>query len=60
MVGECVEFEANFSLWLVFQGDVVGSVGRQSFEGENGLDFQSILGEFTDGEISGLKGQIRY
>ena len=39
MVGECVEFEAIFSHWLVFWRDVVEGVESQSFEGENGLDF---------------------
>ena len=34
MVGECVEFEGIFSHWLVFMGEVVESVGSQSFEGE--------------------------
>lgn len=43
MVGEIVEFEENFSLWLVFMGEVVESVGSQSFEGENGLGFAAFF-----------------
>ena len=42
-----MEFEAIFSLWLVFWGEAVEMVGSQSFEGENGLAFGSFLGEYT-------------
>ena len=42
VVEECVEFEAIFSLCLVFWRGMAGNVGRQLFEG----DGWSLFGVF--------------
>ena len=63
MVGECVEFEGIFSLCLVFLREMVGSVGRQSFDGDDESlirwFFEWIFGVLVERGMSGTEGRMR-